>query len=84
MLTLSKSQKYVGGAVIEIAPDGNETLIWKGTQAEVNNGQPTDSGTFVITATGKNPRGRGDESPNRNLRQGLLFPYFTPERIRVQ
>jgi len=56
VLTLSKSKKYPGGAVLEIAPDGDETLIWKGTQAEVNSAQPTDSGTFVITEAGENPR----------------------------
>ena len=56
VLTLSKSKKYKGGAVIRISPDGKETLIWKGTQSEVNAAQPTESGTFVITEAGKNPR----------------------------
>lgn len=56
ILTLSKSKKYKGGAVIKIATDGKETLIWKGTQSEVNSAHPTDEGTFVITEAGKSPR----------------------------
>lgn len=56
ILTLSKSKRYRGGAVVSIAPDGKETLIWKGTQSEVNSAQPTADGTFVITEAGNNPR----------------------------
>jgi hypothetical protein len=55
ILTLSKS-KGNGGTVASISPDGKETLIWKGTQSEVNSAQPTDDGTFVITEAGNNPR----------------------------
>ncbi len=56
VLTLSKGNRYAGGAVIEITPDGEETLIWRGTQAEVNSAQPTNDGTFVITEAGAHPR----------------------------
>ena len=56
VLTLTKSEKYPGGAVVTIGPDGNETLIWKGTQSEINSAHPTDSGTFVITEAGEKPR----------------------------
>lgn len=56
VLTLNKGKRFKGGAVIEIAPDGKEKLIWKGTQAEVNAAHPTTSGTFVITEAGANPR----------------------------
>lgn len=56
ILTLNKSKRYRGGAVVQISPDGKESLIWKGTQTEVNSAQPTDEGTFVITEAGKNPR----------------------------
>lgn len=56
VLTLSKSPMYPGGAVIAISVDGTETLIWKGTQSEVNSAQPTDEGTFVITEAGPHPR----------------------------
>lgn len=55
ILTLSKSRRS-GGSVVSIAPDGKETLIWKGTQSEVNSAQPTADGTFVITEAGNNPR----------------------------
>ncbi|MCA9057518.1 MAG: hypothetical protein KDA85_03430 [Planctomycetaceae bacterium] len=56
ILTLSKSNRYSGGAVIRIAPDGQESLIWQGTQSEVNSAQPTADGTFVITEAGEKPR----------------------------
>lgn len=56
ILTLSKSKKYSGGAVIEVTREGTETLIWKGTQSEVNSAQPTKDGTFVITEAGPSPR----------------------------
>ena len=55
ILTLSKSRRN-GGSVVSIAPDGRETLIWKGTQSEVNSAQPTADDTFVITEAGNNPR----------------------------
>jgi len=56
ILTLSKSKRFRGGAVVSVAPDGKETLIWKGTQSEVNSAQSTSDGTFVITEAGNNPR----------------------------
>lgn len=56
LLTLSKSNKYKGGAVVKIAPDGTETVLWKGTQSEVNSAQPTPEGNFVITEAGRTPR----------------------------
>ncbi|WP_166826568.1 beta-propeller domain-containing protein [Thalassoroseus pseudoceratinae] len=56
VLTLSRSKKYRGGAVVSISPKGQETLIWKGTQSEVNSAEPTREGHFVITEAGKNPR----------------------------
>lgn len=56
ILTLSKSKRFRGGAVVSVAPDGMETLIWKGTQSEVNSAQSTADGTFVITEAGNNPR----------------------------
>lgn len=56
ILTLSKSKKHRGGAVVEITPEGEETLIYKGTQAEVNSAHPTKSGSFLITEAGPKPR----------------------------
>lgn len=56
ILTLNKSERFHGGAVVSIALDGQETLIWNGTQSEVNSAQPTSDGTFVITEAGDTPR----------------------------
>ncbi|MEW4488797.1 hypothetical protein AB1L42_11980 [Thalassoglobus sp. JC818] len=56
ILTLNKSKAHSGGAVVRISREGDETLIWKGTQSEVNSAQPTEDGTFVITEAGANPR----------------------------
>ncbi len=56
LLTLSKSNKHKGGAVVRVGTDGSEMLIWKGTQSEVNSAQPTPSGNYVITEAGKKPR----------------------------
>lgn len=56
LLTLSKSKKHPGGAVVKVTRGGTESLIWKGTQSEVNSAQPTQSGTLVLTEAGENPR----------------------------
>jgi hypothetical protein len=56
ILTLGKSNKHKGGAVVKIAPDKTETLLWEGTQSEVNSAHPTSDGNFVITEAGNNPR----------------------------
>lgn len=56
VLTLNKGKRYRGGAVIEITPDGRETLVWQGTQSEVNGVHPTNDGTYVITEAGNRPR----------------------------
>lgn len=56
ILTLSKSRKYPGGAVIRVDTEGQEKLIWKGTQSEVNSAQPLGNGHFVITEAGNKPR----------------------------
>lgn len=56
ILTLSKSKQYKGGAVVRIGPDRTETVLWKGTQSEVNSAQPTAEGNLVITEAGNKPR----------------------------
>ena len=55
VLTLSRSKKHPGGAVIAIKDD-EEKMVWKGTQSEVNSAQPTGEGTFVLTEAGPKPR----------------------------
>lgn len=56
LLTLSKSKDYPGGAVVKRTAEGQETLIWQGTQSEVNSAQPTASGGVVLTEAGAKPR----------------------------
>ncbi|QDU93825.1 beta-propeller domain-containing protein [Lignipirellula cremea] len=56
LLTLSKSKRYSGGAVIKISPAGEESLIWQGTQSEINSAQPTGDDSYVITEAGDDPR----------------------------
>jgi len=58
LLVLSKSRKkHKGGAVVIVDMEtGEETMLWKGTQAEVNSVHPTDSGSFVLTEAGRKPR----------------------------
>jgi hypothetical protein len=56
ILTLSKSKRYKGGAVVQIDRDKTETLLWKGTQSEVNSAQPTPDGNIVMTEAGNHPR----------------------------
>lgn len=56
LLTIRKSKTHPGGAVVEYAPDGEETLIWEGTQAEVNSAEPSPDGTLVLTESGPKPR----------------------------
>lgn len=56
ILTVSKSKKTPGGAVVHVQRDGAEKVIWKGTQSEVNSAQPTPEGNLVITEAGTKPR----------------------------
>ena len=57
VLTVNKGKKYPGGAVLEInRTSGEEKLIWKGTQSEVNSAQPTTDGTYVLSEAGAKPR----------------------------
>ncbi len=56
LLAVNKSKLYPGGAAIEVTRDGQETLIWKGTQSEVNSVQPTADNSYVLTEAGPNPR----------------------------
>lgn len=57
LLTITRGKKYQGGAVVEVnRSTGDEHLIWKGTQSEVNSVQPTKDGTYVLTEAGAKPR----------------------------
>lgn len=56
LLTMTKSKRFPGGAVVKVTRDGGETVIWQGTQAEVNSVQPTADGTYMLTEAGPKPR----------------------------
>ncbi len=56
VLAVTKSKLHPGGAAVEVTRNGKETLLWKGTQSEVNSVQPTEDGTFVLTEAGPKPR----------------------------
>ena len=56
LLTLSKCDKYPGGAVVELTRQGKVLFEYKGTQAEVNTSQKLPSGNTLLTEAGPNPR----------------------------
>ncbi|MCY2974598.1 MAG: hypothetical protein NTW52_08025 [Planctomycetota bacterium] len=56
LLTLSRSKQHPGGAVIKVTAEGKESVVWNGTQSEVNSAQPTNVNTVVITEAGPKPR----------------------------
>ncbi len=56
LLTLSKCDKYPGGAVIEITRQGQILFEYKGTQSEVNTSQKLATGNILLTEAGPNPR----------------------------
>ena len=56
LLTLSKCDKYPGGAVVEITRSGQTLFEFKGTQSEVNTSQKLASGNVLLTEAGPHPR----------------------------
>ena len=56
ILTLNRSSKYPGGAVVKVTKEGEEFLIWKGTQSEINSAQPLADGGYVLTEAGAKPQ----------------------------
>src|SRR5882672_3587687 len=56
LLTLSKCDKYPGGAVIEITRQGHILFEYMGTQSEVNTSQKLATGNILLTEAGPNPR----------------------------
>lgn len=56
LLTLSHSDKYPGGAVVEVTRQGEIVFEWRGAQAEVNSAQPLENGNIVLTEAGPKPR----------------------------
>lgn len=56
LLTLTKSDKRPGGAVVEIDRAGKVYFEYKGTQSEVNTSQRLANGNTVLTEAGSKPR----------------------------
>jgi len=55
-LTVSKGEKYPGGAVVEITRAGQVLFEYQGTQSEVNTAQKLANGHVLLTEAGANPR----------------------------
>ena len=56
LLTLSKCDKYPGGAVVEVTRQGKVLFVYKGAQDEVNTSRKLPSGNILLTEAGSNPR----------------------------
>lgn len=56
LLTLTKSDKRPGGAVVEIDREGKVYFEYDGSQSEVNTSQRLASGNTVLTEAGPKPR----------------------------
>ena len=56
LLALNKGAEYPGGAVVEVTPDGKTSVIFKGTQAEINTAQRLEGGNTLLTEAGDKPR----------------------------
>jgi outer membrane protein assembly factor BamB len=56
LLTLTKSDKHPGGAVVEVTPAGKTLFQWEGTQSEINTAQLLPSGNIMLTEAGDKPR----------------------------
>ncbi|MGV3773997.1 MAG: hypothetical protein ACO1QB_13935 [Verrucomicrobiales bacterium] len=56
LLALSKSDKYPGGAVVEVTRSGETIFEWQGTQSEVNTAQMLPNGNIMVTEAGPKPR----------------------------
>jgi hypothetical protein len=56
LLTLTKSDKHKGGAVVEVSRDGRTYFSWEGTQSEVNTSQKLPDGRILAVEAGTRPR----------------------------
>ena len=56
LLAVNRDGDFPGGGVVLVTPDGKETVIFKGTQAEVNTAQPLEGGHVLLTEAGPKPR----------------------------
>src|SRR5688500_18262763 len=49
LLAVNRDADFPGGGVVLVTPGGKETVIFKGTQAEVNTAQPLENGNVLFT-----------------------------------
>jgi hypothetical protein len=56
LLAVNRDNDFAGGGVVLVTPDGKETVLFKGTQAEVNTVQPLEDGNVLLTEAGPKPR----------------------------
>lgn len=56
LLAVSKSDRYPGGAAVELTRDGKIVFEYKGTQDELNSVQKLANGNIVVTEAGPKPR----------------------------
>lgn len=56
LLTLSKSEQFPGGAVLEVDRSGKTHFEFRGTQSEVNTAQRLANGNTMLTEAGPQPR----------------------------
>lgn len=56
LLAVNRDGDFPGGGVVLVTPDGEGTVLFKGTQAEVNTCQPLPDGRVLLTEAGPKPR----------------------------
>lgn len=56
LLAVNRDSDFPGGGVVLVTPDGKETVLFKGTQDEVNTVQPLAGGNVLLTEAGPKPR----------------------------
>ena len=56
LLTISKSDKFPGGGVVEIIREGKILFEYRGTQSEVNTSEKLANGNILLTEAGPSPR----------------------------
>jgi len=56
LLTISKSQKFPSGGLVEVNKEGKVLFEFKGSQSEVNTSQALGDGKYMLTEAGAKPR----------------------------
>jgi hypothetical protein len=56
LLAVNKSAEFPGGAVFEVQGSTQKTLIFRGTQSEINTVEPLANGNILFTEAGAKPR----------------------------